>query len=72
MPPEIGPFAGVSSNRARIWFEAVPHTDYVVEIKGDGKPIKKQPLRAEKDGSAMAVFTGLPADTRTHDVDALT
>jgi hypothetical protein len=63
MPLEIGPFVGVSSNEARIRFDAVPRTDYVVEIKSAGEPVKKLKLRTEEDGSAMAVFTGLPADT---------
>ena len=64
MPLEVGPFVGVSSNEARIWFETVPHTECVVEIKSAGAPPKKQKLRTEDDGSAMAVFTGLSADTR--------
>lgn len=63
MPLEVGPFVGVSSNEARIWFEAVPYMDYTVEIKSPGKPAKKQKVRTEADGSAMAVFTGLPPNT---------
>ncbi len=64
MSIEVGPFVGVGAHEARISFEAVPHTDYLVTIKSAGGHSLEQALRTESDGSALARFTDLPANTR--------